>query len=219
LEVLVKLFALIGAALVLVACDGEGALGQAAVNQGCDPSDPSCQKLALDAPIAVGASLPLAINLSLQGGGSPPLTLVSGNDDVFTISGQTLTGEGTGAASLLVTSEGDLVLDFTTIWVQLAGGLVVDRRSADGALLGEVKETLELVPAEEAVVSVTATSTSKQPLLGAPFATWSSDSPAVTVVDDGVQGQARLVARAAGPATITVLAFGLQQSFDVEVTP
>ncbi len=214
-----KMYALILAAVALVGCDGEGALGQATVNQGCDASDPTCQKLSLDASLALGATLPLAIDLSLHGGGSPPLTLVSGDDEVFTVSGQNLTGEGSGAASLLVTSEGNVVLDFTTIWVQRAGGLVVERRSADGAALGELQDTLQLVPGDEAVVSVSATSTSQQALLGEPFATWRSDSEAVTAVDDGVQGRARLVARASGSAEITVLAFGLEKHFAVEVTP
>ena len=109
------------------------------------------------------------------------------------------------------------MLDFTTVWVQRAGGLVVERRSADGVGLGALDEKLELVPGEEAMVSVSATSTSDEPLLGAPFATWSSDSEAVTIVDDGVQGRARLVARASGSAEISVLAFGLATSFAVEV--
>src|SRR5689334_5279158 len=103
---------------VLSGCANQGALGQSDLTQGCPPSDSGCNPAALDGPVAMGASVTLAVSLDLNGGGSPPITLVSGDEGVFTVSGQTLTGVGPGVASLLFAAEQSVVLDFTSVWVE-----------------------------------------------------------------------------------------------------
>jgi hypothetical protein len=203
---------------VLSGCSNQGALGQAVVGSGCPASNPSCGAAGLDAPVAAGVGVTLAVELTLQGGGAPPLTLLSGNDEVFTVSGQTLTGVGSGVASLLFTAPDGIVLDFTTVWVQMASALVLQRRTADGAILGDMPGSLQLLAGDAVPVSVSARS-GTQPLSGAPPATWSADPTVVSILDEGIPGRARLVARAPGKATVTVSALGLQQSFTVEVLP
>jgi hypothetical protein len=205
----------------LCGCANEGALGQSMIGQkspGCGAGD-NCPSLAFDAPIAVGASLPLDIDLSLKGGGAPPLTLVSGNESVFRAEGLTLTGVGPGVASVLITSEEDVVLDFTAIWVQQPTGLALQRRAADGTALGDVPAKLGLSKGDSVLVSVSAVSSSKQALAGTAPADWKADTDAVSIETDVPDGQARLVAHAAGKATITVSALGLQRAFEVEVAP
>src|SRR5689334_19408752 len=98
----------------LSGCSNNGALGQAAV--GCPASRPSCAASGLEAPVAIGAGVTVTVDLSLQGGGAPPLVLLSANEEVFTLTGQTLRGVGPGVASLLFTAEDGVVLDFTAVW-------------------------------------------------------------------------------------------------------
>ena len=203
---------------VLSGCSNGGALGQAAVDPGCPASRPSCAASGLEAPVAMGAGVTVTVDLSLQGGGSPPLVLVSANEEVFTFTGQTLTGVGPGVASLLFTAEDGLVLDFTAVWVQMATALSIQRRTEDGAILGEIPGTLQLLTGDAARLSVSARSAT-QPLSGAPPATWSADPSVVSLLDEGIPGQARLVARAPGKTMVTASALGLQQAFAVEVVP
>lgn len=199
-------------------CADQGALGQSSITQGCPAGDAQCHPEGIDAPIAAGASVNVAVDLSLQGGGAPPLTLISANEDVLTAEGQTLTGVAPGIASLLYTSEGSVVLDFTTIWVQSASALVIERRADDGAIIAEMPGDLGLLVGDEVAVSVSARS-STQPLVGVPPATWSADPAVVTLLDEGIPGRQRLAARAPGKTVVTVSALGLSRSFSVEVTP
>src|SRR5690242_228543 len=113
----------------LSGCSNQGALGQAAVDPGCPATRPSCAASGLEAPVAMGASVTVSVDLTLQGGGAPPLVLLSGNEEVFTFSGQTLTGVGRGVASLLFTANDGVVLDFTAVWVQMASALSIQRRT------------------------------------------------------------------------------------------
>jgi hypothetical protein len=203
---------------VLSGCANQGALGQSAVTQGCPPSDPGCTPEELDGPVAMGASVTLTVSLALNGGGAPPLTLVSGDEGVFTVSGQTLTGVGPGFASLLFAAEESVVLDFTSVWVQQASDLALTRRAEDGTILGAVSGTTGLLVGDSIWVSASALSNT-QPLVGLPPATWSADPAVVTILDEGIAGRTRVVARAPGMTTVTVAALGLEAHFDVEVTP
>jgi hypothetical protein len=200
----------------LSGCSNQGALGQAAIGQG--GSGAGGVVTGFDAPVAAGASVTIAVDLSLQGGGAPPLTLLSANEDVLTVAGETLTGVTPGIATLLLTSEGSVVLDFTAIWVQSASELALQRLTDDGAVLGEIQGDLGLVVGDSVPVSVSALSAT-QPLVGAPPATWSADPPIVALLDEGILGRERVVAQAAGTTTVTVSALKLTKSFVVEVTP
>lgn len=202
----------------LSGCSNSGALGQATLGQGCPSSRPSCAVSGLDAPVASGADVTLSVDLSLNGGGAPPLAFVSADEDVFTVSGPTLHGVGPGVASLLITAEEGVVLDFTAVWVQLPTALFIQRRNEDDLFVGEIPGTLQLLAGDRVGLSVSARSNS-QPLAGTLPVTWSADPAVVTILEDGAPGQARLVARGPGKTKVTASALGLEQSFAVEVLP
>ncbi len=122
-------------------------------------------------------------------------------------------------ATLLLVSEESVVLDFVAVWVQQPAALAVSRLSEDGTDLGEVAGGIGLLAGETVSLAVSALSTT-EPLAGAPPTTWSVADPSiVTVLDQGILGRESIVGRAPGKTTVTALSLGLQQSFEVEVTP
>jgi hypothetical protein len=209
-------------AAVLAGCDtaASGALGQSSISQGCAGSTLPCAGASdLQAPLAVGTSVDLSVDLELQGGGEPPIQLVSTEPSVFTVAQQTLTGVSPGRGTLLLVSEENVVLDFVAMWVQEPASLAVSRLSADGADLGEVPGELGLVVGDSVSVAVSTLSLT-EPLSGRPKVAWSVADPSVaSVVDAGVLGVGSVVARAPGSTQVTASALGLETSFAVEVTP
>lgn len=199
----------------LAGCANDGALGQSQVSpSGEGESAPG----GFEAPVAVGGSQLVDVHVTLQGSTSPPLTLLSGNESIFTVEGQTLVGTGPGVASLLITTQEAIVLDFIHVWIQSATDLALQRRADDGALMGPMPSKIQLLADDEIHVSVSALSLT-QPLLGAPSATWSADPEIVTLLDEGIPGRIRVVARKEGKTEVGCKAFGLETSFTVEVMP
>jgi hypothetical protein len=161
----------------------------------------------------------LSVDLMLQGGGQPPLELTSTDEQVFTVAQQTLTGVGPGLATLLLTSEKSVVVDFIAVWVQQPSSIAVSRVSADGKDAGEIQGALGLLVGDAVTVAVSPLSFTEA-LAGTAPATWSAaDSTIVSVLDEGIVGRASVVGRAPGKTTVTVSALGLRQTFAVEVTP
>jgi len=213
-------FFLLTALGLLSGCGVGGALSQASVSEGCAGSTLPCATAAdFNAPVAVGASVTLSIDLALQGGGQPPLGLVSSDEGVFTVKERTLTGVGPGFATLLLVSDQSVVLDFVAVYAQQASDLAVSRLAEEGADLGEVSGGMGVLVGGTVSLAVSALS-STQPLAGAPPLTWSVADPSiVSILDQGIAGRETLAGRAPGMTTVTVSALGLQRSFAVEVTP
>lgn len=195
-----------------------GALGQASFGADCGPSDASCLVSGMSAPLAVGATLPVDINLHIMGGATPATTLVSVNPEIVEASGNDLIGVNEGVVAILVTFPEGEVLDFIHVWVQEPTELAFRRLTEDGLDLGEVGPSVQLLVDQEIILSVDILA-DFQSLLGNMEVDWSVDSEAVTILDDGVSGRRRLVARAAGTATITASAPDLSVSLDIEVLP
>src|SRR5688500_14092291 len=67
------------AALALMACGMDsgtsGAMGQSSATPDCAPSDTNCLEDGLDAPVAVGARLPVDVRITAKGVSSPKMTL------------------------------------------------------------------------------------------------------------------------------------------------
>jgi hypothetical protein len=204
----------------LAGCGGSGgALGNASVSQGCAGSTLPCQSASdFNAPLAVGASVTVSVDLMLQGGGQPPLELTSTDPQVFTVAQQTLTGVGPGLATLLFTSQKSVVVDFIAVWVQAPSAIAVSLVS-NGASAGEIQGDVGLLVGDRVGVAVSPLSMT-QALVGTAPATWSvADPTIVSVLDEGIVGRATVVGRAAGKTTVTASALGFQQPFTVEVTP
>jgi hypothetical protein len=204
--------------VALSGCD-VGALGQASVEQGCAGSTLPCTSTSdFSAPLALGASTPLSVDLMLTGGGQPPLQLSSTDPNVFTVAQQTLTGAGPGVATLLMSSAGE-VIDFVAVWVEEPSTLAVSRLTDEGADVGEIDDDLGLLVGSTVNVAVSALSATEA-LSGTAPTTWSvADPSVVSALDEGIAGRAILTALAAGTTTVTASTLGLSQSFTVEVTP
>lgn len=196
----------------------QGSLGQSQSSPDCSPSDFVCVAGGLDKPLAAGTSLPIDVTLDLQGSATPPISLISGDETVFSVEGSVLHGGGPGLAALLITIPGNLVIDFFHVWVEQPTAIAIHRRADDGGDAGALPEKLELLVDDELYASVE-TFAGAQRLLGEPDAAWSVNSSAVAILEAGTSGRRRLVAKEVGPAKVHVEAFGATADLDVEVLP
>lgn len=211
-------FILVPALAALGGCGTEGALGQSRINPSCAPTDLACVVSGFDAPLAEGATIPVEVQLELQGSAAPELDLVSGDPAVFTVEGQRLRGARAGVAALLAVAPGDLVVDFLPVWVAQPSALVLHRRTRDGAETGPLPGKVQLLVGDELTVSVEAYSKAQR-LMGEVESTWEADPQVLGVLEDGAANQRRLVARAPGSTTLAVSALTLGASLDLEVLP
>jgi hypothetical protein len=177
-----------------------------------------CVAHGLDKPLAAGTTLPIDVSLDLAGSATPPLTLISGDETVFTVDGTVLRGAGPGLAALLITIPGNLVVDFFHVWVEQPTAIAIHERTYDGSDSGAVPEKVELLVGDEMNASVEAFAGSQR-LLGEPDATWSVSSDAIQILKDGTSGRRRLIAKSTGEATIHVEAFGATADLELEVVP
>lgn len=211
-------FSFLPALAALAGCAGEGGLEQSRINPACAPTDLSCVVAGFSAPLAEGATVPVDVQLDLQGSAAPTLELVSGNPEVFEVEGQRLRGARAGVAALLVMAPGELVLDFLHIWVAQPSALLLHRRSEGGAETGPLPGKVQLLQGDELTVSVEPYARSQR-LMGELESTWATDPAVVEVLENGAFNQRRLVARAPGATTLQVSALTLDTSLELEVLP
>ncbi len=207
--------------LAAPACSGEspttGALGHTTASAACAPSDQACAFAGLDAPLAVGAKLPLSVDVTAKGFSAPPLTLASANVRVFDVQGHTAIGKAPGFASLLVFTPETLVIDFVTLSVEKPTELRVHRMTKDGAVEALPMPTkIQLLVGDDVSFSVRPYFGERH-LLGDIDATWSADDALVKLVDSGTPAGHRVVARSSGTTTLHAAALGLEAKLTLEV--
>jgi hypothetical protein len=213
-----------------VGCGGTGGLGQAEFSADCAPTDVQCVSLGFGAPIAVGGSLSLRVSSYFRGATVPSFELVSANPGVLEVAGTEVTGKAAGASAvlLLVAQPSDVppgggfearnVLDFVHLHVDTPDRLGLRRLGADGAQADVLDSAVEMVVGDE--LRVFALPLKREaPLMGADDGSWTLEGPGMVLLRDGQRGRRRLVARAPGPAKVTVQAFGLTASLSAEVLP
>ncbi len=208
---------------LLAACgedEASGALGQASARAACADSDVTCSSaLGLRAPLATGQSLPVSVSLSLQGGGSPPLTLTSADPSVFSVDGTRLLGVRPGVAALLITTSDQRVVDFVHVWVADPTSLVVMRHTHDGVEQAPVPASMQLAVGDDLNLSVVPYAADRR-LAGEVQGTWeTSDDAVVQLLDAALPTQHRVRARAPGKATLSVRTEHASQSVEVSVLP
>ena len=210
--------ALLALLLPLAACGGDsaGALSQATFGAGCAAGG-ACVG-GLDAPLAAGARLPLVVDLQIPGTATPPMTLRSVSPEVFSIEGTVAAAHAPGVAALLLVGPDGLVLDFLHLWVADAEGLALNRRSAEGNVLGALSPELPLFPGDEVLFSVEAVA-GGQELLGGFDVAVTGAGPAVSVVHAGGARWFRIRALSPGEATLAVDGLGHRATVHVEVLP
>src|SRR5688500_3543626 len=107
------------AGLLLVACGSDsgtsGAMGQSSTTPDCAPNDRNWQEDGLDAPVAVGARLPVDVRITAKGVSAPKMTLEAARSDVLAVEGGALVGKAPGWSSVLFVNDDGLVMDFLTL--------------------------------------------------------------------------------------------------------
>ena len=211
----------IAAALTAISglgCGETGGLGQVDVRPDCPPADLVCVVSGVDAPIAVGATLPVQVDVGTLGSAAPTSRLEVADETVLVAEGRSMRGVAPGLSAVLVTTDSGVVLDFIHLWVATPTRIGMRRVGVadDGA--ADLGERIELLVGDDLAIAVDAFADAQR-LAGHGEIIWSTDGDVVTLLEDGRPSYRRLVAR--NPGTTTVRAEGLSftANLDIEVLP
>lgn len=193
--------------------------GSGAARPECGALAQGCMGQGLDAPIALGSTLEIALDYQLGGSSGPPTDIESANPLVLKSEGKgRVTAVGEGLSALMFAAPDGAVIDFLHVWVAAPDELRVVRYGETGNLLGRVQSEVKLLAGDEVLVAVE-TWGKGQALLGNFLLQYETTGTAVAVVPDAVDGLYRVVARAAGASTVTFKALGLNRAIAIEVLP
>ncbi len=213
--------------MVIAACGDEGGLGGRPGEFGRVEAAPECGALSqacvgqgLNAPIAKGSTLDIAVEYKVAGSSGPPTLLASANQAVLTTPTSTqISAIAEGMSAVMFVGPAGEVIDLIHVFVQQSSELRINRYDEAGDLLGRVQPASQLIVGDEILVAVEPFAEG-QPLLGnfdLVFA--STAAPVVTIVPDPVGGWYRVIARSAGTAKVSFAALGLDVSWQLEVLP
>jgi hypothetical protein len=207
------------------ACGGDGTggrpgdFGNVQVTPECGALSQACIGQGLDAPIAKGSTVDLAVAYKVPGSSGPPTTLATANPDVVASNGATqLRAVGEGMSAVMFVGPDEHVIDIMHVWVQQPTELRINRYDDSGDLLGRVQAMSQLLAGDEILVAVEPFANG-QPLLGNFDLQYGTTASPVAIVPDPVGGWYRVVARQAGAATITFHALDLDATWKLEVLP
>ena len=209
------------AALVLVACSDDsgtsGAMGQSSTTPDCAPNDSNCLEDGLDAPVAVGARLPVDVRITAKGVSSPRMTLEAARSDVLAVESGALVGKAPGWSSVLFVNDEGLVMDFLTLNVTPAERVELYRLTDSGGVEASPLPTkIQLATGDDFEIAVKAFSGATR-LLGELDATWRLDADIVTILDTGRPASRRLRVKTPGTSKLTIDAGGFTKTIDLEV--
>jgi hypothetical protein len=183
-----------------------GALSQACIGQG------------LDAPIALGSRLAIAVHHQIGGSSGPPIVLESADTSVLVPIDTAFDAVGEGMSGILFVGPQNQVVDFIHVWVQAADELLIYRYSDNGALLGSVQPTAKLLVDDEILIAVEPRA-GGQPLLGNFTLETTASGSSIEILPDPVAGWYRVIATAPGASTLTFEGLGAQVDWAIEVLP
>ena len=212
------------AALALVACGMDstgtsGAMGQSSATPDCAPNDSSCLEDGLDAPVAIGARLPIDVRVTAKGVSSPKMTLEAARSDVLSVEGGALVGKAPGWSSVLFVNDDGLVMDFLTLNVTPAERIEAYRLTESGGVeASPLPSKIQLAQGDDFEITVKAF-TGATRLLGDLETAFALDQDIVTVLDTGRPATRRFRVKATGTATLTIEAGGFTKTIDLEVLP
>lgn len=197
-----------------------GDFGQVEATPECGALSQACIGQGLNAPLAKGSKLDLAVEYKVPGSSGPPIVLASANEAVVrTPSATQLEAVEAGMSAILFAGPEGEVIDIIHVFVQAPAELRILRFDASGDLLGQVQPSSQLLVGDEILVAVEPFANG-QPLLGSFALSYQTTSGAIVqVVPDPVFGWYRVVARAPGSARVSFAALGLDVSWQIEVLP
>jgi hypothetical protein len=212
------------AALAAIAGCGDsggttGALDQSSARPDCAPDDTACQIDGLDAPLAVGAHLPLDVHVTARGVASPKLSLEPARSDVIAVEEGQLVGKAVGWSSIMMVGDDGLVVDFITLSVATPDRVELYRLTeSGGAEPAPLPDKIQLAPGDDFEVSVKAFVKATR-LLGELDAEWSVDGAVATMLDRGRPGSRRLRIKTPGTAKLKVKTTSFEKELTLEVLP
>jgi hypothetical protein len=197
-----------------------GSFGQVEAAPECGALSQACIGQGLDAPIARGSTVDLSVRYKVAGSSGPPTKLASANQAVLTTPSATrLEAIADGMSAVMFVGPQGEVIDLIHVFVQKPSELRINRYDDGGDLLGHVEAASQLLVGDDLNVAIEPFANG-QPLLGNFALTYATtNAPIVSVIPDPVAGSYRVVARAAGTATVTFTALGLTATWQLEVLP
>jgi len=176
-----------------------------------------CLANPLDAPLALGASTELRLEVTTAGGGGLAIGLQSADPGVIVADGLTLRAASEGGTAVLFMADA-VVLDWLYIYTQAIDALRVVIFSQQGDVLGFAAEASQLIVGDQAYFSV-APYAAGAPLAGNFALDIEVEGNAVQIIPDLTQARYRMIAQAPGAATITFGALDQQVLWNIEVLP
>lgn len=218
-----SLLLLVAPAALLAACGSDsgttGAMQQSTTTPDCAPNDTACQQDGLDAPLAIGARLPVDVHVTARGVSAPKIALEPARDDILAVEGATLVGKAPGWSSVMFVGTDGLVMDFVTLTVEAPDRIDVYRLTKDGGIEpSPLPDRIQLAPGDDLEVAVKAFNGPVR-LLGELDAKWTLDAPIATVLDSGRPATRRLRVKTPGTGTLTIEASGFTRTLALEVLP
>ena len=182
--------------VITAACGDEGSLGGRPGEFGRVEAAPECGALSqacvgqgLNAPIAKGSTLDIAVEYKVAGSSGPPTLLASANQAVITTPTSTqITAIAEGMSAVMFVGPAGEVIDLIHVFVQDSSELRINRYDEAGDLLGRVQPSSQLIVGDEILIAIEPFAEG-QPLLGnfeLVYAT--TAAPVVTIVPDPVGG-------------------------------
>lgn len=168
--------------------------------------------LGVDAPFAVGANVTLDFALVTPGVAAESLRLEAARPEVMTLEGATVTARSEGMTALLVRAD-ERVVDFLHLTAVAADRLGLDRPER-----GPVAGRIQLLVGDEVRLSPVLYR-GEERLLGERPVTMEADGEVVTVLDEGLGAQRRVVARTPGRTTLTATMAERTTTLELEVLP
>lgn len=196
-----------------------GALDQVHFSSDCGPADVGCLGEGLgSAPIALGTRVKVNPTLTFKGSAALALTLSSANPEILASSAGELSGVSEGIVALLATTQDGRLVDFIHVSVQAPTRLGMHRLTEEGLDLGEVDPRFQMLVGQKTVLDVKPYHGALA-MLGDVKPEWSSSSPSLSILDDGLGSRRSIVARSTGTAQVTVSAASMTVDVGIEVLP
>ena len=198
---------------MLVACSDAPALGRIAAAPNCAGLDRACLEAGFDAPLAVGASVELALEVWTAPSTPPPLVLEAATDALL-VEGRTITATAEGTTAVLMLDPAGEVLDLLHVWSQEPDALVLVSVAEGGQLRDVTVQDMTIGDTTDLSARFERDGTA---LMGMP--TFHVVVEGGSVRAERVGDLVRVRAQAAGSSTVRIETDTLFTELAVEVTP